>query len=174
MTQSNNARCGMAWGNAPLECALPEPVTLALTEPIVGVGTPPASTKLCAFDASAAKPTEAGLARKTLYTFFRNVSPTIHAGELLFEVYSKIAPRHCPFESSVSLKSAGEMDQLLPPKERATLTVVEQAAEDCQHTKWQRILPMGQGGNVTTYDRCNILGNCQWQGKNWESAHIGH
>ena len=129
MTQSNNARCGIAWGNAPLECALPEPVTLALTEPIVGVGTPPASTKFCTFEASAAKPTEGGFARKTLYTFFRNVSPIIHAGELLLAEYSKIAPRHCPFESSVTLKSAEEMGQLLPPKERATLTVVEQAAE---------------------------------------------
>jgi hypothetical protein len=143
MTQSNNARCGIVRGNAPLECAFPEPVTLALTEPIVGVGTPPASTKLCAFDASAAKPTEAGLARKTLYTFLRNVSPTIHGGELLLEEYSKIPPRHCPFESSVSLKSAGAMGQLLPPKARVTLTVVEQAAEDMSAYEMEKNITSG-------------------------------
>jgi hypothetical protein len=103
------------------------PVILALTEPIVGVGTPSAVTKLRAFDASVAKPTEAGFARKTEYTFLRNVSPMIHAGELPVEEYAKTEPRHWPLEISVSLKSSAEMGQVLPPKVRAMLTVVEQA-----------------------------------------------
>ena len=42
------------------------PVTLTLADPIVGVGTPPCVATLCASDASAAKPTEAGFARKTV------------------------------------------------------------------------------------------------------------
>ena len=47
---------------------------------------------------------------------------------LLSEVSSsKKAPRHWLFDNLVSSKSSGEMDQLWPPKDRATLTVVEQA-----------------------------------------------
>lgn len=42
---------------------------------------------------------------------------------------SKKAPRHWLLDSLVSLKSSGEIDQLWPPKESATLTVVEQAME---------------------------------------------
>ena len=63
----SNARRGTVAGNAALlEPERPEPVTLALTDPIVGVGTPAWVTKLCAPEASWAKPTDAGLARKTL------------------------------------------------------------------------------------------------------------
>jgi len=40
-------------------------VTLALTDPIVGVGRPCCVTKACASEASAAKPMDAGFARKT-------------------------------------------------------------------------------------------------------------
>ena len=40
---------------------------------------------------------------------------------------SEKAPRHWPLDSLATLKSSGEIDQLWPPKERATLTVVEQA-----------------------------------------------
>lgn len=57
--------CGSAPGNAAFVFVCPSPVMLALTEPIVGVGNPAAVTELWTFDASAAKPTEAGLARKT-------------------------------------------------------------------------------------------------------------
>jgi hypothetical protein len=119
---------------------------LALTEPIVGVGTPSAVTKLRASDASVAKPTDAGFARKTVYTFLRNVSPMIHAGELPVEEYAKIEPRHWPLEISVSLKSSDEMGQALPPKVRAMLTVVEQAVEmTYQHMTWQSISVGGEG-----------------------------
>ena len=135
--------CGSALGSAAFVPARPEPVMLALTEPIVGVGTPAAVTELWAFAASAAKPTEAGLARKTEYTFLRNVSPMIHETPLLLLLLlllpelssSKKAPRHWLFDSWVSLKSSGEMDQLWPPKARATLTVVEQAKERTSSTQ---------------------------------------
>jgi len=64
----SNARRGIvAVNGAPeFERPEPEPVTLALTDPIVGVGTPACVTKACAPDASWAKPMDAGLARKTL------------------------------------------------------------------------------------------------------------
>ena len=42
-----------------------DPVTLTLTDPIVGVGTPFAVTELSTPGASAANPTEGGFARKT-------------------------------------------------------------------------------------------------------------
>ena len=63
-----NARRGKAAGNATFEFERPEPepVTLALTDPIVGVGTPACVTMLCASEARSAKPTDAGLARKTV------------------------------------------------------------------------------------------------------------
>jgi len=48
--------------------------------------------------ASCAKPTEAGLARNTEYTFFRKVSPTIQEGALELPLVmvpiSKIPPAH--------------------------------------------------------------------------------
>jgi hypothetical protein len=134
-------------GSEALEFERPAPVTLALTDPIVAVGTPPAVTKLCAFLASAAKPTEAGFARKTAYTFFRNVSPMIHAGELPTEEYAKIEPRHSLFESSVSLKSFDEMGQVWPPKEKATLTVVEQAVKVILSAPENQFGPGGGGRN---------------------------
>ena len=66
MAHNNNVTtCGSVLGSAAFEFVCPEPVMLALTEPIVGVGKPAAVTELWAFAASAAKPTEAGLARKT-------------------------------------------------------------------------------------------------------------
>jgi hypothetical protein len=69
-TKKTEARCGILLGNAafgpPTRPELLEPVTLTLTDPIVGVGTPFSVTELCAPGASAAKPTEAGFARKTV------------------------------------------------------------------------------------------------------------
>jgi hypothetical protein len=128
----SEARCGDLLGNAafvPTRPELLEPVTLTLTDPIVGVGTPFTVTELCTPGASAAKPTEAGFARKTEYTFLRKVSPMIHPGPLLDPVYTKIDPTHCPLEICANWKSTGEMDHDWPPKENATLMVVEQAIE---------------------------------------------
>jgi len=74
-------------------------VTVAVPDPASGV--PKEYEPLAALD-SCAKPTAGGLARKTLYTFLRNVSPMIHAGVPcpggIFEpwVISKIAPTHRP------------------------------------------------------------------------------
>lgn len=62
---NNVTTCGSALGSAALVFERPEPVMLELTEPIVGVGKPAAVTELWTFAARAAKPTEAGLARKT-------------------------------------------------------------------------------------------------------------
>jgi hypothetical protein len=59
----------------------------------------------------------------------RKVSPTIHPGPLLGPVKVKMAPRHWLLETWASLKSSGEMDHVFPPKEIATLTVVEQAVD---------------------------------------------
>lgn len=44
----------------------------------------------------------------------RNVSPTIHAGEMLLDVLVnvKMDPRHWLLDSCCNLKSAGEMDQV--------------------------------------------------------------
>lgn len=42
----NATRCGNALGSAVFEFVCPEPVILALTEPIVGVGKPAAVTTL--------------------------------------------------------------------------------------------------------------------------------
>lgn len=44
----------------------PEPVTVAATDPIVAVGTPAWVAICCASEERAAKPTEAGFARKTV------------------------------------------------------------------------------------------------------------
>ena len=68
-TKKNEARCGVLLDNAAFCPTRPDPldpVTLTLTDPIVGVGTPFAVTELCTPAASEAKPTEAGLARKTV------------------------------------------------------------------------------------------------------------
>ena len=123
-------------GNAAFDCDLPVPVTVAATDPIVAVGTPACVTICCASEASAAKPTEAGFARKTEYTFLRNVSPMIHAGPILLELLEnvKMDPRHWLLDTCCNLKSLGEMDQVWPPKESVTLTVVEQANKTGQHT----------------------------------------
>ncbi len=63
MTHINAAMCGSAPGSAAFVCVRPEPLTLVFTEPIVAVGTPAAVTELWTFAASAANPTEGGLAR---------------------------------------------------------------------------------------------------------------
>jgi len=129
-TMKSEARCGVLLGNAallPTRPELLEPVTLTLTDPIVGVGTPFLVMELCTPGASAAKPTEGGFARKTEYTFLRKVSPMIHPGPLLDPVYTKIDPTHWPLEICVNLKSTGEIDHDWPPKENATSTVVEHA-----------------------------------------------
>lgn len=47
-------------------CNTAPELTLALTDPIVGVGRPCCVTKVCASEASAAKPMDAGFARKTV------------------------------------------------------------------------------------------------------------
>lgn len=68
ITNNSETRgCGIAPGSAALPFPLLAlPLTLTGADPIVGVGTPPAVAKFCAFAASAAKPTDAGLARKTV------------------------------------------------------------------------------------------------------------
>lgn len=78
------------------------PLPLELVEVLVGRGTKPVTCTGFGSEApveelnplaSWAKPTAAGLARKTEYTFFRKVSPTIHAGTLPIPI-SKIPPAH--------------------------------------------------------------------------------
>lgn len=66
-TKKSEARCGILLGNATFgeRPELLDPVTLTLTDPIVGVGTPFAVTELSTPGASAANPTEGGFARKT-------------------------------------------------------------------------------------------------------------
>jgi hypothetical protein len=74
---------------------------LELAEVLLGEGVEPVTTGLGSGDpveglkplASWAKPTAAGLARKTEYTFFRKVAPIIQAGALRIPT-SKIAPTH--------------------------------------------------------------------------------
>ena len=53
-------------GDAAFDWERPEPETVAATDPIVAVGTPACVAICCASEASAAKPTEAGFARKTV------------------------------------------------------------------------------------------------------------
>lgn len=93
----------------------------AVPEPGSGVpDEPPAASDSCA------KPTAGGLARKTLYTFLRNVSPMIHAGLAppggIDEpwVISKIAPRHLPLPTVPRFKSARLIGHDGPPKDIAT------------------------------------------------------
>ena len=85
--------------------------------------------------ASWAKPTAGGLAWNTEYTFLRNVSPTIQDGtsELVPTVLpmSKIPPAHIWVEPLWLIVprfiSAVLMGQVLPPKERETVTSVSHA-----------------------------------------------
>lgn len=143
---NSETRCGVLLGDAAFE-ERPEPldpVTLTLTDPIVGVGTPFSVTELCTSAASAAKPTEGGFARKTEYTFLRKVSPIIHPGPLLDPLNTKMDPTHCPLEVCESLKSAGEMDHDWPPKENATLTLVEHAMESKTNYFWVNTLVVRQ------------------------------
>jgi hypothetical protein len=94
--------------------------------------------------ASCAKPMEAGLARKTEYTFFRNVSPTIQAGTLVPEPtvlpISKIPPAHI-WEVAATLvldkmltvprfMSRGLICQFVPPKDMEIVTLVLQARSE--------------------------------------------
>ena len=75
----------------------------------------------------------------------RNVSPTIHAGPtvLEFELNVKTDPRHWLLDTCCNLKSAGEMDQVWPPKAIETLTLVEHANGMGQHTVQQEITEDG-------------------------------
>jgi hypothetical protein len=75
---------------------------LELAQVLVGTGVKPVTCTGFGSDdpvdefnplASCAKPTAGGLARKTEYTFFRKVSPTIQAGVLPIPI-SKIPPAH--------------------------------------------------------------------------------
>lgn len=123
-------------GNAALLGVLPPPlvplvaVTAAATEPKVGVGTAKLrspSMALAVLD-KLAKPTEGGVNRKTVYTFFKNVSPTIQGGVMLFVLSgsSKNAPRHWVEVTCSSLKSEGLTVQVFPPKAIVTVTSVSQ------------------------------------------------
>jgi hypothetical protein len=92
-------------GEADPEFVLPLvelPLPLELADVLAGRGVKPVTcTGFGSEDpieelkplASWAKPTAAGLARKTEYTFFRKVSPTIQAGALPIPI-SKIPPAH--------------------------------------------------------------------------------
>lgn len=104
----------------------PVPVTVA--EPIVPEGVPDEPPALLD---SCAKPTDAGLARKTLYTFFKNVSPTTQLG-LPFPLdtedprsSTKIPPMHMLFSITPRFMSSGLMGHAEPPNAMDTLTVVE-------------------------------------------------
>jgi len=77
-----------------------------------------------------ANPTDAGEERKTVYTFFRNVSPTSQEGPpggRLFSkpaLRSKTAPRHkglLPLLTWPRLKSTGLIGHDCPPKANATV-----------------------------------------------------
>lgn len=86
---------------------------------------------------SCAKPTAAGSARKTEYTFLRNVSPMTQVGTLeplpMLVPMSKIPPAHISLvvpetepETVPMFMSAGSMVQAEPPKDIVTVTLVEQ------------------------------------------------
>jgi len=78
--------------------------------------------------ASCAKPTAGGLERKTVYTFLRNVSPTIHSGVpgvgLTLEpaVISKMAPRQSPLLTGPRFRSARLIGHAGPPNDIAMLS----------------------------------------------------
>jgi hypothetical protein len=55
----------------------PEPDVVDVPEPVAAPGVPDPPP---AADDNCANPTEGGFARNTEYTFFKNVSPTIHPG----------------------------------------------------------------------------------------------
>jgi len=101
-----------------------EPVNFAVP---TGPGVPeepPAAAESCA------KPTEGGWARKTLYTFLRNVSPTIHSGVPAAwpgpvpSSISKIAPRHwlLPAPTVPRFRSSMLIGHEGPPNEIETVT----------------------------------------------------
>jgi hypothetical protein len=78
--------------------------------------------------ASFAKPIARGSARKTLYTFFRKVSPIIQKSPPpVMTPQSKIAPAHIPEETVPTFMSEGLIPQSVPPKEIDTVTLVLQA-----------------------------------------------
>jgi hypothetical protein len=92
----------------------------------------------------------------------------IHPGLLLDPEYTKMDPTHWPLEICAELKSVGEIDQDWPPKENATLTVVEHAMEMkiCQHNSTGKI------NKSATHGRDNTPRNCQYPQQSWESEHI--
>jgi len=109
-----------------LETELPGELALAVPEadPAPAVPVPPAAVD------NWANPTDAGEERNTVYTFFRNVSPTTQVGLLLsgilFEprLRSKMAPRHKGFLPLLiwpALKSSGLIGHDWPPKPNATV-----------------------------------------------------
>ena len=66
----------------------------------------------------------------------RKVSPTIQPGPSLGPLNTKMDPTHWLLEICDDGKSAGAMDHVCPPKEIATLTVVEHAIQKfCQHAR---------------------------------------
>jgi len=96
--------------------------------PIVAEGmVPPAPFSAIATLERAAKPTEGGLYRKTEYTFFRKASPIIQEGAPEPVFVSKNAPMHSvePELTCMREKSVGLIDQVDPPKDSSTFTIVE-------------------------------------------------
>jgi len=102
---------------------------LEVSVPAPAVPDPPAAVD------NWANPTDAGEERNTVYTFFRNVSPTTQVGLLLsgilFEprLRSKMAPRHKglrPLLIWPALKSSGLIGHACPPKANATVIFVLQ------------------------------------------------
>jgi len=99
-------------------------------EPKVDPGPTTAPDPPAARDNSA-NPTDGGEDRKTVYTFFRNVSPMIQVGTsagtalLVPRLRSKIAPRHNglrPLLICPALKSTGLIGHDFPPKDIDTVT----------------------------------------------------
>lgn len=79
--------------------------------------------------ASCAKPTAGGSARKTEYTFFKKVSPTIHIAPKppsLRAPASKIAPAHMSEVTVPTFMSTGLIFQSVPPKDMETVILVLQ------------------------------------------------
>ncbi len=100
------------------------------TETAYNAPEPPAALDNCA------KPTDAGLLLKTVYTFFKNVSPTTQLGfpppEPICEPSpkSKIPPRQRPEPILPRFMSSVLMGQALPPKDMVTVTEVEHAVTE--------------------------------------------
>jgi len=114
-------------GDDPELDDLGDPLGDTVDEPIVGLAIAPLA-RSSAGPARAAKPTDGGLNRYTLMTFFKNVSPTIHCGALDPETsITKNAPIHVDCEIGCSWKSAGLIVQFRPPpKDIDTETLVAQ------------------------------------------------